>query len=157
MRRAIGFIMPILLSAGCTSGGPFAPVEDPGPPNGDKQSTLEYWNGLRSVMSQRTKSDDLRALANLVQQQSDTISGLPQDGVDPELVQAAAAVAKCQEKVIELAEIADFQLAGLRASPAVAKQFAQANQNASAAVARLAGLHTRLSARYGTTFAPFDK
>jgi hypothetical protein len=157
MRRAIGFIMPILLSAGCTSGGPFAPVEDPGPPNGDKDRTLEYWHGLRGVMSQRATSDDLRALANLIRQQSDTISGLPPDEVDPELVQAAVAVAKCQEKVIELAEIADFQMAALRVSPALAGQFARANQEASAAGKRLAALHARLSARYGTTFAPFEK
>lgn len=157
MRRALGFILPVLVIAGCTSSGPFAPVEDPGTPNGDKDRTLEYWNGLRGVMSQRTKSDDLRALANLVQRQSDTINGLSSEGVDPELVQAAVAVAKCQEKVIELAEIADFQLAGLRTSPAVAKQFAQANQNASAAAAHLAQLHARLSARYGITFGPFEK
>jgi hypothetical protein len=133
------------------------PGRDPGPPNGDKDRTLEYWNGLHGVMSQRTNSDDLRSLANLVQRQSETIRGLPPDGVDPELVAAAGAVAKCQERVIEMAEIADFQLAGLRASPAVAKQFAQANQQASAAGARLAHLHARLSARYGATFAPFEK
>jgi hypothetical protein len=56
-----------------------------------------------------------------------------------------------------MAEIADFELAALRASPAVAKQFAQANQEASAAQARLAHLHARLSARYGVTFTPFGK
>jgi hypothetical protein len=72
-------------------------------------------------------------------------------------VAAAEAVARCQEQVIEMAEIADFQLAGLRAMPAVAKQFARANQEASAAAARLAQLHTRLSARYGVSFAPFDR
>ena len=157
MRRALGFILPVFVAAGCVSGGPFAPVEDPGPPNGDKDRTLEYWNGLRGVMSQRTNSDDLKALANLVQRQSETIRGLPIDGVDPELVAAAGTVAKCQEKVIEMAEVADFQLAGLRGSPAIAKQFALANQQASAATARVALLHSRLSARYGATFAPFEK
>jgi hypothetical protein len=108
-------------------------------------------------MSQRATSDDLRALASLVRQQSDTISGLPQEGVDPELLQAAAAVAKCQEKVIEMAEIADFQMAALRVSPALAGQFAKANQEASAAGKRLAGLHARLSARYGVSFVPFER
>jgi hypothetical protein len=158
MRRTLGFILPIVFAAaGCVSGGPFAPYEDPGPPNGDKDRTLNYWNGLRGVMSQRTKSDDLRALANLVQRQSETIRGLPPEGVDPELVSTAVAVAKCQEKVIELAEIADFELAGLRASPVVAKQFAEANQQASAAAARLAQLHARLSARYGVAFAAFER
>lgn len=157
MRRALGFILPVIVAAGCVSGGPFATVEDPGPPNGDKDRTLDYWNGVRGAMSQRTNSDDLRALANLVQRQSETIRGLPTDGVDPELVAAAGTVAKCQEKVIELAEVADFQLANLRASPAVARQFAQANQQASAAAIRVAQLHSRLSARYGATFAAFEK
>jgi hypothetical protein len=157
MRWAVGFIVPVLLAAGCTTTGPFAAVEDPGPPNGDKDRTLEYWNALRGVMSQRSNSDDLRALANLVKRQAETIRSLSAEGVDPELVGAAAAVAKCQEKVIELAEVADFQLAALRASPAIARQFAQANQQASAAVARLAQLHARLSARYGTTLSPFEK
>jgi hypothetical protein len=158
MRRTLGFILPILVAAaGCVSTGPLAPSEDPGPPNGDKDRTLEYWGQLRAAMTQRTKSDDLRALANLVQRQADTIRGLPTEGVDPELVSAASAVAKCQEKVVEMAEFADFQLAGLRAAPAVAKEFAQANRQASAAAARLAGLHSRLSARYGVAFVPFEK
>jgi len=157
MRWAVGFIVPVLLAAGCTSTGPFASVEDPGPPNGDKDRTLEYWNGLRGVMSQRSNSDDLRALANLVRRQAETIRSLSTEGVDPELAESAVSVAKWQEKVIELAEIADFQLAGLRASPAIAKQFAQANREASAAATRLAQLHARLSARYGTTFSPFER
>jgi hypothetical protein len=157
MRWAVGFIVPVLLAAGCTSTGPFASVEDPGPPNGDKDRTLEYWNGLRGGMSQRSNSDDLRALANLVRRQAETIRSLSPERVDPELVEAAEAVAKCQERVIELAEIANFQLAGLRASPAPAREFAQANQRASAAATRLAQLHARLSARYGTTFSPFER
>jgi hypothetical protein len=157
MRRALGFILPVIVAAGCVSGGLFAPAEDPGPPNGDPDRTLDYWNGVRGVMTQRTNSDDLRALANLVQRQSETIRSLPTDGVDPELVAAADAVAKCQEKVIELAEIADFQLAALRTSPAVARQFAQANQQASAATGRLARLRSRLSARYGVEFAHFER
>lgn len=158
MRRTLGFIMPVLVAAavGCVSGGPFAAREDAGPPNGDKDRTLDYWNGLRGVMSQRTKSDELRALTSLVQRQSETIRGLPTEGVDPELVSAASALAKCQDKVIEMAEVADFQLAGLRASPVLAKEFAQANQQASASAARLAQLHTRLSARYGVAFTAFE-
>jgi hypothetical protein len=157
MRGALGFILPVLLATGCVWSGPFTHVEDPGPPNGDPDRTHEYWNGLRGVMSQRTTSDDLRALANLVQRQSETIRTLPDGGVDPELVDAARAVATCQERVIELAEIADFQLTALRTSPALAKQFAQANQQASAAAARLAKLNVCLSARYGVEFAAFER
>lgn len=159
MRPALGFILPVLLAvtAGCLSGGPFAPSEDPGPPNGDKDRTLEYWGKLHAVVSQRSKSDDLRVLANLVQKQVDVIRALPTEGVDPELVSAAQALAKCQERVIEMAEIADFQMVGIRAAPAVAKEFVQSNQQAGAARARLAQLHSRLSARYGVAFVPFEK
>ena len=158
MRRALGFILPILLAAtGCVSGGLFAPFVDPGPPNGDKDRTLEYWGKLRGVLSQRSQSDDLRALTNLVQRQVDVINSLPTDGVDPELLSAAQALAKCQEKVIEMAEIADFQMAGIRAAPAVAKEFVQSNQQAGAARARLAQLHSRLNSRYGIAFVPFEK
>ena len=159
MRWTLGFILPVLIAAatGCISGGLLSPSVDAGPPNGDKDRTLEYWNGLRGIMGQRSKSDDLRALTNLIQRQASTIRALPTEGVDPELVSAANAVARCQDEVIKLAEIADFQLAALRASPAVAKQFAQANQQATAATANLAQLHSRLSARYGVTFAQFAK
>ena len=158
MRRTLGMILPILLTAtGCVSGGLFAPFVDSGPPNGDKDRTLEYWGKLRGVLSQRSQSDDLRALTNLVQKQVDVINALPTDGVDPELLSAAQALAKCQEKVIEMAEIADFQMAGIRAAPAVAKQFVQSNQQAGAARAQLAQLHSRLSSRYGAAFAPFEK
>jgi len=158
MRRALSFILPVLLAAGCVSGGTLAPEEeDPGPPKGETERTLEYWNGLHGVMSQRTSSHDLRALANLVQRQSETIRGLPGDSVDPELVEAATAVAACQERVIELAQIADYQLTALRTSPTLAKQFALANQEASAAAGRLAKLHERMSARYGVEFAPFGR
>jgi hypothetical protein len=158
MRRALGLILPILVAAsGCLSSGPFAPTVDPGPPNGNQERTLEYWGKLRGALSQRSKSDDLRALTNVVQKQIDVIHSLPTDGVDPELVAAAQALAKCQETVIELAEIADFQLAGIRATPAVAKQFIQANQQAGAARARLAQLHSRLSARYGVAFVAFER
>ena len=73
------------------------------------------------------------------------IRGMSAEGVDPELVAAAHAVAKCQDKVIELAEVADFQMAGLRASPTMAKQFAEANRESSAAAARLAELRGRMS------------
>ena len=158
MRRALGFILPILLAAtGCVSGRLFAPFVDAGPPNGDKDRTLEYWGKLRGVLSHRSQSDDLRALTNLVQRQVDVIHSMPTDGVDPELVSAAQALAKCQEKVIEMAEIADFQMAGIRAAPAVAKEFVQSNQQAGAARARLTQLHSRLSARYGVAFVPFEK
>ena len=158
MRWSLGLILPVLLSvAGCLSGGTLAPAVDAGPPNGDADRTLSYWNGLRGVMSQRSKSDDLRALTGVIQRQSETIRNLPTEGVDPELVAAANAVAKCQDKVIEMAEVADFQLAGLRASPILAKEFAQANQQASATAARLAQLHARLRARYGVAFAQFEK
>jgi len=157
MRRTLGFLLPVLvIASGCLSGGPLALREDAGPANGDADRTLNYWNGLRGVMSQRSKSDDLRALTKLVLQQSETIRALPTQGVDPELVEAANAVAKCQDKVIEMAEIADFQLAGLRGSPVMAKEFAQANQQASAAVARLAQLHSRLSTRYKVSFTAFE-
>ena len=159
MRRAFTLVsLPVLVvaSMGCVTGGLFGPHEDPGPPNGDKDRTLQYWNGLRAVMSQRSKSDELRALTKLVRQQSETIRGLPTQGVDPELAAAANAVAKCQDKVIELAEVADYQMAGLRASPVMAKEFAQANQQASAAAVQLAQLHSRLSARYGVKFVAFE-
>jgi hypothetical protein len=139
------------------SGGRFAPVDDPGPPNGDKERTLAYWNGLRGAFAQRSKSDELRALTSLVRRQSETIRNLPSEGVDPELLSAANAVAACQDKVIEMAEVADFQLNALRASPVLAKEFAQANQQASAAAARLAQLHARLSSHYGITFEPFTR
>ena len=157
MRRTLGFILPVLVAvAGCVSGGPFALTEDAGPPNGDANRTLEYWGKLREVMSQKSKADDLRALTNVVQKQSDTIRELPTEGVDPELVSAAQALEKCQDRVIEMAEIADFQMAGLRAAPTVAKEFVQSNQQAGAAAARLRSLHKKLSARYGVAFAAIE-
>ena len=76
--------------------------------------------------------------------------------LDPELVAAAQALAKCQDRVIEMAEIADFQMAGLRAAPAVAKEFVQSNQQAGAAASRVRSLHKRLSARYGVAFAAIE-
>lgn len=153
MRRALGLLLPVIVaSVGCISTLPFTAKEDAGPPNGDKDRTLAYWNGLRGVMSQRSKSDDLRALTNLVRRQAETIRGLSAEGVDPELVAAANAVAKCQDKVIELAEVADYQMAALRGSPIMAKQFAEANRDSSAAVAQLSQLRGRMSGRYGVAF-----
>jgi hypothetical protein len=154
MRRALGLLLPVIVaSVGCISSLPFTAKEDAGPPNGDKDRTLAYWNGLRGAMGERSKSDDLRALTNLVRKQAETIRGMSAEGVDPELVAAAHAVAKCQDKVIELAEVADFQMAALRASPTMAKQFAEANRDSSAAAARLAELRGRMSGRYGVAFA----
>ena len=154
MRRALGLLLPVIVaSVGCISSLPFTAKEDAGPPNGDKDRTLAYWNGLRGAMSQRSKSDDLRALTNIVRKQAETIRAMSAEGVDPELVAAANAVAKCQDKVIELAEVAAFQMTALRGSPIMAKQFAEANRESSAAVERLAQLRGRMSARYGVSFA----
>lgn len=158
MRRAFALILPVLVaSTGCLWNGPLGLLEDAGPPNGDRDSTLEYWGKLHGVMSVRSKSDDLRALTNIVQKQIDVIRETPTEGVDPELVAAAEALAKSQEKVIEVAEIADFQMAGLRASPVAAREFGLANQHASAAAARLAHLGPKLSSRYSVPFTPFNK
>lgn len=158
MRRALACMIPFVFAAtGCLWSGPFGSFEDVGPPNGDPDRTLAYWGKLHNVMSMRTKSDDLRALTNIVQKQIDVVREASTEGVDPELVGAAEALAKCQEKVIEVAEIADFQMAGLRASPVAAKEFTLANQQAGAAAARLARLGGRLSARYKATFVPFAK
>jgi hypothetical protein len=148
MRRALGLLLPVIVaSVGCISSLPFTAKEDVGPPNGDKD------HGLRGAMNQRSKSDDLRALTNIVRKQAETIRGMSAEGVDPELVAAANAVAKCQDKVIELAEVANFQMAALRASPIMAKQFAEANRESSSAVERLAQQRGRMSSRYGVSFA----
>ena len=62
MRRALGLLLPVIVaSVGCISSLPFTAKEDAGPPNGDKDRTLAYWNGLHGAMGQRWKSDDLRA------------------------------------------------------------------------------------------------
>jgi hypothetical protein len=159
MRRALGFILPVVVCAGCFSFGNRQPdaagAADAGAPTGDRDRTLEYWGKLRGVMGERTKSDNLRALTNIVQKQVDVVRNQPTEGVDAELVAAAEALAKSQEKVVELAEIADFRFEALRV-PQVAKEFARANQQAGAATARLKALRAKLSARYGVNFPPLD-
>src|SRR5262245_11218025 len=153
MRRTLGFILPLLVTTGCFLTGNRQPdAVDAGPPLGERDKTLEYWGKLRGVMGERSKSDELRALTKIVQKQVDVIHNEPTEGVDTELVAAAAALAKAQEKVIEVAEIANYQLAGLRASPPAAKQFVEANQQAAAAAARVKALRAKLAARYGIAF-----
>jgi hypothetical protein len=160
MRRTLGFILPIIVSvagAGCFLSGNRQPaVADAGPPTGERDRTLEYWRKLRAVMGERTKADDLRSLTKIVEKQVDVVHNESIEGVDLELVAAAQALAKSQGKVIEVAEIADYRMEGLRASPPAAKQFAQANQEASAAINRLKALRAKLSARYGVNFPPLD-
>ncbi len=158
MRRAPGFVLPLLVAlTGCFfTGSRHADIADVGPATGDKDRTLEYWGKLRGVVGVQTKSDDLRALTSVVQKQVDFVRDQSTDGVDTELVAAAQALAKGQEKVIQMSEIADFRMEGLRASQVVAKEFWQANQQASAATNRLKALRAKLAARYGVAFTPLD-
>jgi hypothetical protein len=156
MRRTLGLILPVVVCAGCFSFGKRqGDVAEAGPPSGDRERTLEYWGKLRGVIGERSKSDSLQALTNIVQKQVDMVRNEPTEAVDTELVAAAEALAKSQEKVIELAAIADYRFEALRV-PQVAKEFAQANQQASAATARLKSLRAKLSARYGVNFPPLD-
>lgn len=158
MRRALGFVLPILVAVtGCFFMGSRQPdVVDAGPATGDKDRTLEYWGKLRGVVGVQTKSDDLRALTSVIQKQVDFVRDQSTEGVDAELVAAAQALAKGQEKVIQMSEIADFRMEGLRISKAVSNEFWQANQQASAATTRLKALRAKLAARYGVAFSPLD-
>ena len=91
MRRTLGFILPILVAvAGCFfNGSRQSDIADVGPATGDKDRTLEYWGKLRGVVGLQTKSDDLRALTNMVQKQVDLVRDQSTEGVDTELVAAA--------------------------------------------------------------------
>jgi hypothetical protein len=160
MRRTLGFILPVLVSVagiGCFLTGNKQPsVTEAGPPTGDRDHTLAYWGKLRGVLAERTKSDDLRSLTRMIQKQVDMVHNEPIEGVDLELVAVAQALARNQEKVIQQAELADYRMEGLRSSPDAAKQFSQANQQASAMTTRLKELRAKLAARYGVAFPPLD-
>jgi hypothetical protein len=157
MRRTLGFLLPILVGGlGCFFTGGRQPDTAAGAPAGDKDRTLEYWGKLRGAMVQQPRSSELRELTNVVRRQVSVVRTQTPDGVDPELLAAAAAFAKSQEKVIELAEVADFQIVGLQSSPQMKQAFGDANRQAVAATARLKALRSRLSARYGVTFPPLD-
>ena len=158
MRRTLGFILPVVVGGlvGCFGTGERQPAADAGPPAGDKDRTLEYWGKLREAMTPRAKADGLRALTGEVRRQVEAVRNQPVAGVDSELLAAAEELARCQEKVIELAEIADFQIAGLQSSPQMKQAFGEANRQASAATARLKALRAKLSTRYGVSFPVLD-
>jgi len=158
MRRTLGFFLPVLAGSlvGCFWMGGRQPDTAAGAPAADKDRTLEYWGKLRGVMAQQARSSELRDLTNVVRRQVDAVRTQTPEGVDAELLAAAEAFAKCQEKVIELAEVADFEIVGLQSSPQMKQAFGEANRQAAAATARLKALRSKLSARYGITFPPLD-
>jgi hypothetical protein len=161
MRRTLGLALLMGLFGsliGCFTSGSQPPVTvaSVGPPTGDKEHTLEYWGKVREAMRLQTTSPDMRQVAAVVRQEADMVRQLPVDGVDLDLVVAANAVAQCQEKMLAAASTANYNRALLRADPDLQHAYSEALQQTSAAITRLKALHSKLSARYGVTFAPIE-
>ena len=159
MSRSLGLVWSAVLAGlvGCFSlNAPKPDVADAGLPLGDKALTLAYWENLRAATLARSKGNDMREVARLVRGQVKVIRTQPQDGVDPDLVAAAEAMAGHQEKMLTAAETAGYNAVALRASPDLVQQYADAAAAAVAASNRLKGLRTKLSARYGVSFPPLD-
>jgi hypothetical protein len=161
MRRTLGFVLLAVLGAsflGCFSTGNQEQAETTaaGVPGGDKERTQAYWGQLRPILLQKSTSSDLRVLTKVVQTQVNAIRELPRDGVEPELLAEIDALLRYQDKVIEAAEVADFQFASLRSSPDLRKQFSDASQQAIAATARVKALRGKLAARYRAEFPSLE-
>jgi hypothetical protein len=160
MRRTLGLVLlasVIGALVGCfTTDKKLEPVGPIGPPTGEKEPTLEYWNKVREVMRLKTTSSDMRQVAAIVQRQADAVRQLPIQGVDKDLYVAALAVAQNQDKELKTAEAAGYSPAALRADPELRKSYSDASQQVTAAITRLKALAPTLSARYGAPFAPIE-
>ncbi len=160
-RRTWGFVLlGAWMSAlvGCFSLGNIksGAVVDVGPPSGEKDRTLDYWNQVRGAMREKSTATELRQVANVVRRQAETIRSLPIDGVDYDLYVSANAVAQSQEKMLTLAEKANYDLAVLRSDAELRKSYPEAGQHTSAAINKLKNLRATLSTRYGAEFLPLE-
>ena len=120
-------------------------------------TTAAYWKQVREISLARSKSDDMRELAEAVRKQMDGIRAIPSEGVDAELVTHAEAVAACHERLLTVVETAGYAVAGLKQSSEARRSFMEAGRQTGEAQVRLKGLRPTLAARYGTDFPPLDR
>ena len=120
-------------------------------------ATAAYWKQLRTISQERSKSDDMRVLADAINKQMTAIRALPSEGVDAELVRHAEAVAACHERMLAVVETAGYAVAALKQSSETRRSFMEAGRQTGEAQARLKALRPSLAARYGTDFPPLDR
>jgi hypothetical protein len=116
-------------------------------------ATHAYWQGANAALAQKAAGADLKSLVALVRAQTDALRELSPEGVDQTLAAAVEDVIKCEERVIEVAEMFNGDVAALKTNQAMAKAFADANRQAEEAKKRLRALRGPLNDRHGGGFA----
>lgn len=139
----------VALATGCFMLGDLRP--DAGPP---RTETHAYWQKAGEILARKPAAQDVKGMLRLVREQADALRALPAEGVDADLVAAVRDVVKCEEEVLERAELADDSEEVLRQSQAMAKLFADANKKAAESKRHLRALRDALNERHGGGFAP---
>lgn len=113
-----------------------------------------YWQKAGEILSRKPATQDMQGMLRLVREQAGALRELPTEGVDAELVAAVQDVVKCEEDVLQCAEMADGSEEVLRQSRAMAKLFADANKKAAESKKHMRALRDALNERHGGGFAP---
>jgi hypothetical protein len=114
--------------------------------------THAYWRQVNAVLARKPSGDDMKALVKLVQEQTDALRALSPEGVDTELVSATEEVVRCEEEVLRVAALSDYDTANLKKNQTLAVAYSEANRKAVEAKKRLKGLRGPLNARLGGGF-----
>jgi hypothetical protein len=139
----------LALAAGCFTLGNLQ--KDDGPP---RTPTHAYWRQVGEILARPPAAQNMQGMLRLVGEQAAALRDLPTEGVDAELVAAVQDVVKCEQEVLERAEMADSNEEVLRQSREMATLFADANKKAAESKRRLRALREALNARYDGGFAP---
>ncbi|MBP3957589.1 hypothetical protein J8F10_20260 [Gemmata sp. G18] len=116
--------------------------------------THAYWRQVSAVLAQKPAGENIPAYVSLVRTQTDGLRDLPTDGVDADLVSAVASVIKCEDVVLQRADLIDNDPARLKESKELAQAFSSANRAAAESKKRLKALQPALNSRHGGGFAP---
>lgn len=161
MREALARVLPVWLAVlalgGCVHTQNLAP--DPVEPSADKgvaTTTQLYWQQLNEVMRVRAKSDGLADLSAAVRQQAEALRNLSVLGVDAELVAATEVLAKAQDRMVEVAQIAGNDPANLKKSAELNRAFRDAGRQTAEAMNRLRAMRGKLAARYSADFPQLE-
>jgi|GEM_PF-3365953 len=119
-----------------------------------KTATHAYWQKVGEIFARKATSGDMKALVQLVREQTDALKELSPEGVDGDLVAAVDEVIRCEEEVLWRAEMAGNDAEMMRRSQEIAKMFADANRKASGAKQKVKGMRKLLDERYGGGFTP---
>jgi hypothetical protein len=138
----------VVLATGCFMLGNRQP--DAGPP---RSETHAYWQKAGEILARPPATQDMKGMLRLVGEQAAALGALPTEGVDADLVAAVQDVVKCEQEVLERAELADNSEEVLRQSKELAKLFADANKKAAESKKHLRALREALNARHGGGFA----